>query len=121
MRISELSQLTKVSARSIRHYEEKGLIQAERTENDYRKFHESAIERVKAIQLYLKLGLTADEIGSLFRSEIASPDDYEYCEEMLNIYEQKLNSVDDQMKSLLDLKEMLERQISRTKAKKISS
>ncbi|WP_429841565.1 MerR family DNA-binding transcriptional regulator [Brevibacillus sp. FIR094] len=30
MKISELSQLTNVSTRSIRHYEEKGLLQAER-------------------------------------------------------------------------------------------
>ncbi|UHA73447.1 MerR family transcriptional regulator [Paenibacillus sp. 481] len=119
MKISELSQLTKVSARSIRHYEEKGLLQAERLDNDYRKFNEADIDRVKAIQLYLKLGLTADEIGSLFKCEFATPDEYEYCEEMLNIYEDKLSNVTDQIKALHQLKKLLERQISLTRSKQI--
>ncbi|MFS0555952.1 MerR family transcriptional regulator [Brevibacillus sp. 179-C9.3 HS] len=121
MKISELSQLTKVSARSIRHYEEKGLIQAERLENDYRNFNESAVKRVKMIQLYLKLGLTAEEIRTLFRGEVASPDDYEYCEEMLAIYEQKLRNVNEQIEALQEWKKLLERQISITREKKVSS
>ena len=40
------------------------------------------------IQLYLKLGLTTDQIRALFKGEITSPDDYEYCEEMLSIYQE---------------------------------
>ena len=87
VKISELARLTNVSIRSIRHYDNKGLLNADRLENDYRDFDESAIERVKAIQLYLKLGLTADEIKVLFKSEAANPDEYQYCEEMLETYE----------------------------------
>lgn len=87
VKISELARLTNVSIRSIRHYDNKGLLNADRLENDYRDFDESAIERVKAIQLYLKLGLTADEIKVLFKSESANPDEYQYCEEMLETYE----------------------------------
>jgi Predicted transcriptional regulators len=40
MRIGELSRLSHVSARAIRHYEEKGLLTADRLENDYRDFSE---------------------------------------------------------------------------------
>ncbi|GED57779.1 MerR family transcriptional regulator [Brevibacillus formosus] len=121
MKISELSQLTNVSTRSIRHYEEKGLLQAERLENDYRYFNESAVNRVKMIQLYLKLGLTADEIRTVFRGEVESPDDYEYCEEMLAIYEQKLSKVNEQIGALQEWKKTLERQISITRGKKATS
>lgn len=40
MKIGELSRLTNVSTRAIRHYEEKGLLMSERLENDYRDFSE---------------------------------------------------------------------------------
>lgn len=73
MRIGELSRLTGVSARSIRHYEQKGLLKAERRENNYRQFDPSAVKRTKAIQLYLKLGLTTDEIRELFECQVAPP------------------------------------------------
>ncbi|TYP76825.1 MerR family transcriptional regulator [Paenibacillus methanolicus] len=118
MRISELARLTNVSARAIRHYEEKGLLQAERLDNDYRDFKASAVDRIHSIQLYLKLGLTADEIRSLFTCEVASPDDYEYCEEMLEIYEGKLRKVNRQIESMLQLKKLLERQVELTVAGK---
>lgn len=118
VKISELARLTNVSIRSIRHYENKGLLNANRLENDYRDFDESAIERVKAIQLYLKLGLTADEIKVLFKSEAANPDEYEYCEEMLETYEKKLSNVNYQIEVLHGLKRLLERQIALTIRKK---
>lgn len=118
MKVSELSQLTNVSVRSIRHYDNKGLLLANRLENDYRDFNESAVERVKAIQLYLKLGLTVDEIGTLFKTEAADPDEYEYCEEMLATYEEKLSNVNHQIAALQELKRLLERQIAFTVSKK---
>ena len=118
MRISELSRLTNVSPRAIRHYEEKGLLEAERLDNGYRDFGESAVERVRAIQLYIRLGFTTDEIRSLFQCEVATPDDYEYCEEMLSAYENRLRKVEGQIAAMLRLKEMLERQIGLTVAKK---
>ncbi|PGU58410.1 MerR family transcriptional regulator [Bacillus cereus] len=118
MKISELARLTNVSIRSIRHYDNKGLLNVDRLENDYRDFDESAIERVKAIQLYLKLGLTADEIKVLFKSEAANPDEYQYCEEMLETYEKKLSNVNYQIEALHGLKRLLERQIALTIRKK---
>ncbi|WP_028610010.1 MerR family transcriptional regulator [Paenibacillus harenae] len=118
MKISELSRLTNVSPRAIRHYEEKGLLTADRLDNDYREFSESAVERVRSIQLYLKLGFTTDEIRSLFQCEVASPDDYEYCEEMQEIYEEKLRKVKSQIDSMLQLKRLLERQVALTVAGK---
>ncbi|MFS0723152.1 MerR family transcriptional regulator [Paenibacillus sp. 1P07SE] len=118
MKISELSRLTNVSPRAIRHYEEKGLLMADRLENDYRDFGEPAVERVRAIQLYLKLGFTTDEIHSLFQCEVASPDDYEYCDEMQEIYENKLRKVNYQIDSMLQLKRLLERQVALSSSSK---
>ena len=118
MKISELSRLTNVSTRAIRHYEDKGLLTSDRLDNDYRDFSASSVERIRSIQLYLKLGFTTDEIRSLFQCEVASPDDYEYCEEMQEIYEEKLRKVKKQIDSMLQLQRLLERQVALTVANK---
>lgn len=114
MRISELARLTGVSPRSIRHYEAKGLLSPVRSGNNYREFSPDDVPRVKAIQLYLKLGLTTGEIRQLFEGEVVPPNDYAYCEEMLAIYQAKLDRVNEQLEALLDLRRMLERQIRLT-------
>ncbi len=62
MKISDLSKLTKVSTRAIRYYDKKGLITSYRLNYGYRDFDDSAIERIKEIQLYLSLGLTTEQI-----------------------------------------------------------
>lgn len=51
MKISELSRRTNVSSRAIRHYEEKDLLTADRLDNEYHDFSETAVERVRSIQL----------------------------------------------------------------------
>ena len=66
MRIGELSKETGVSERSLRHYEEKGLLPSKRLTNGYRDFDESAVEKVELIQMYLQLGLNLDETARIF-------------------------------------------------------
>ncbi|WP_313800277.1 MerR family transcriptional regulator [Cytobacillus sp.] len=61
MKISELSEYTGVSTRSIRYYEKKNLIKPSRTKNGYRVYDEQDIRRVKAIQFFLDIGLKTDE------------------------------------------------------------
>ena len=70
MRIGELSKETGVSERSLRHYEEKGLLPSKRLANGYRDFDESAIEKVELIQMYLQIGLNLEETARIGRLEI---------------------------------------------------
>ncbi len=65
----ELSKETGVSERSLRHYEEKGLLPSKRLANGYRDFDESAIEKVELIQMYLQIGLNLEETARI----VASP------------------------------------------------
>ena len=65
MRIGELSKETGVSERSLRHYEEKGLLPSKRLANGYRDFDESAIEKVELIQMYLQIGLNLEETARI--------------------------------------------------------
>ncbi|MFD4375346.1 MerR family transcriptional regulator [Streptomyces sp. NPDC058486] len=67
MRIGELARRTGVSARSLRHYEQAGLITPVREANGYRAYEEGAVVRVANIRYLLDAGLTLDDV-SAFRS-----------------------------------------------------
>jgi len=111
LKISELSKKTGASIRSIRHYEKKNLITAVRLENGYREFDESAIKRIRIIQLYLGLGLTTEQIEEILKCEDNGPEEYEFCEEMLETYQVKLNQINRQISVLDVVKHRLEKQI----------
>lgn len=117
MRISQLSEKTGASTRSIRHYEKKKLITSTRLENEYRVFDESAVERIRIIQLYLGLGLTTEQIEEILVGEVSAPDDYEYCEEILEIYQAKLDQTNRQIGILEIVKDRLERQTLKMRRK----
>ncbi len=66
MQIKELSQQTSLSAKTIRYYEEIGLLSPpERLPNGYRNYEETAISRVKFVAGARTLGLSLDDIGEL--------------------------------------------------------
>lgn len=60
MLIGELSRRSGVSARSLRYYEQHGLIAAERGANGYREYDESAVARARNLHLLFELGISRD-------------------------------------------------------------
>ena len=65
MRIGELAAASGVSARSLRYYEDNGLIRAERTSGGWRSFDDEMVERVVLIQHLFAAGLRSATIGKL--------------------------------------------------------
>ncbi|OON81106.1 MerR family transcriptional regulator [Streptomyces tsukubensis] len=59
MRIGELSAATGVSSRSLRYYEQQGLLRSRRTTNTYRDYEPDAVERVAFIQDLFSAGLSS--------------------------------------------------------------
>jgi len=57
MRIGELAKRTGVSERSLRYYEEQGLLEPARTPAGYRVYAESDVDVVRHIQMLLAAGL----------------------------------------------------------------
>jgi DNA-binding transcriptional MerR regulator len=110
MRISELAHLTGVSIRSLRHYEQKGLIRPRRLENGYRDYDESAIEQVRVIQFYLGLDLNTDEIRRIVncKGQHVWEGDHTACADTLvALYEKKMRTIDDEMQALAKIKARL--------------
>ncbi|MDH6711034.1 DNA-binding transcriptional MerR regulator [Kitasatospora sp. MAA19] len=62
MRIGELARRTGVSERSLRYYEQQGLLVAERTAGGHRDYPERAVDRVVLIQELFAAGLHSRKI-----------------------------------------------------------
>ncbi|MGE7634397.1 MerR family transcriptional regulator [Bacillus paramycoides] len=119
MRIGELSKETGVSERSLRHYEEKGLLPSNRLENGYRDFDKSAIEKVALIQMYLQLGLNLEETARMLRCLEIAPHLYENpCSSILTLYEDKLCEVTKQIELLSSIQANLQKHVSLLKQAK---
>ncbi|MEV4415028.1 MerR family transcriptional regulator [Catellatospora sp. NPDC049609] len=62
MRIGDLAAATGASARSLRYYEEQGLLASERSSGGQRHYPATAVERVALIQSLLAAGLSSSTI-----------------------------------------------------------
>lgn len=65
MRIGELSECTGVSIRSLRYYDDQGLLPAGRTSGGHRTYPEAAIDRVIRIQELFAAGLNSSKVRDL--------------------------------------------------------
>ncbi|QWF77279.1 MerR family transcriptional regulator [Amycolatopsis sp. CA-230715] len=65
MRIGELARRTGVSERSLRYYEQQGLLAAERTPGGQRDYPARAVDRVIRIQELFAAGLHSKKIARL--------------------------------------------------------
>lgn len=65
MRIGELARRSSVSVRSLRYYEEQGLITSERSPRGQRHFQEEDVERVLFLQRLYAAGLSSRTILEL--------------------------------------------------------
>jgi DNA-binding transcriptional MerR regulator len=62
MRIGELSERTGASVRSLRYYEEQGLLRSDRTASGQRLYTDDAVEYVHLIRVFLAAGLPSRRI-----------------------------------------------------------
>jgi DNA-binding transcriptional MerR regulator len=62
MRIGELSRRTGASVRSLRYYEEQGLISSVRTSGGHRTYEDDAVDRVALVQLLFRAGVTSRDV-----------------------------------------------------------
>jgi DNA-binding transcriptional MerR regulator len=104
--IGQLARLTDVSVRALRHYEDVGLLAADRTQAGYRLFAPVAVEHVQRIQVLLRNGFTLAQIepvASMF--ELDSSDRRRVCADVIRLYHQKLSELDGRIASLVALRE----------------
>lgn len=65
MKIGELSACTGVSVRSLRYYEERGLLSARRTAGGRREYEADSVDRVILIQYFFAAGLNSATVATM--------------------------------------------------------
>jgi MerR family copper efflux transcriptional regulator len=105
MRIGELASTTGESVRTLRYWEDEGLLEADRTDSGYRVFRPAMIDRVAFLRRAQALGLTLQEIRSILslRKEGLQP-----CGHVRDRLREHLVSVRERLQQLRALEEELE-------------
>ncbi|EHR50592.1 putative transcriptional regulator [Saccharomonospora marina XMU15] len=111
MRIGELAKATGVSTRSLRYYEEQGLLPAERLANGYREYNEQAVRQVTFIQDLYQAGLPSEIIRDIIPHTGPKPPQGE-CTALLDRVRQVRDQLAYQERQLAERREMLERYLS---------
>ena len=113
MKIGELAEASGVSVRSIRHYDQHGMLASSRSGNGYRAFQPVSVNQVKQIQRLIAAGFSLEEIRSfpecmlLIEGALACPETSEAQRKRLAILDKQI--------------EMLDRQRSRLRAMLVGS
>lgn len=69
---NEIQKKTGLTRKAIEYYEEKGLINPQKTENGYRDYSENDLEVLIQISLFRKLGISVTEIEGYLTTGISS-------------------------------------------------
>jgi len=106
--ITEISREMNLSTRTLRYYEQIGLIESVKKEDyAYRTYDKAAVTRLQQILVLRKLRIPLKQIALILRSENAS--------EIIEAFRQNLAEVDDEITALSTIREIITSFISRLK------
>ena len=121
LRIGELARKSQVSVKTIRYYEERGLLQAAtRSRGGFRLFSPDVLPRLDFIKRSQRLGLSLQEIGDLLeihdRGELP-------CAEVKQTLKIKIEAIERRIEELQTLKSQLQRIVAEpeTRAQRASA
>jgi MerR family transcriptional regulator, copper efflux regulator len=109
--IGELAHLTGASVRSIRHYDEHGLLASVRASNGYRMFPEKSVTQVRQIQRMIATGFTIEDIRG-FPDCMLLIEGARSCDQITDVQRQRLEAIDRQIADLERRRERLIKTLS---------
>lgn len=100
IKIRDVSSKYDVSARTLRYYEDMGLLTSIRgTDYSYRMYDENAVRRLEQILILRKLNISIKDIQRIFNTSGS--------EVVLDVLGKKVNSIDEEIALLHELKEIV--------------
>ncbi len=109
-KIGEFSKLMQVTIKTLRLYEQKGLLQPDEVDENsgYRYYKLSGMQRLVAIRNLQKMGFSLSEIKEIFDSETHTPS-LEQLDEKIIDCEQQLNMLQGKLQFLLSMRDLRKR------------
>lgn len=105
MFIGELSRLTGLKPKTIRFYEEVGLLpEPRRSEGNYRLYPPDAVEQLRFVRTAQRLGLKLTEIRGIIRH---SRQERPPCDYVGQLVKEKIARLDEEMEKLLATRQRL--------------
>ncbi|MFI7423337.1 MerR family transcriptional regulator [Nonomuraea sp. NPDC049684] len=101
MRIGELAERTGVSTRSLRYYEQHGLLSARRGPNGYREYAEEDVKLVAEIRSLLSVGFTLEDTRPFVDCLRSGHSTGGSCRESVEVYQRKIMQIDEEIRVLL--------------------
>lgn len=109
MRVGDLAKLTRVTVRTLHHYEELGLIEpVARSKGHYRLYEQESASRVRWIGKLKDLGLSLSEVRQLVRRRQQAGSAIRAADELQQTYRDKLADVRERLSRLSTLETELE-------------
>ena len=105
IQIGEAARATGVPPKTLRFYEDLGLVRPDRTESGYRLYGSRELERIQFVLRAKQLGFTLNEISDVMALR---EDDMEPCEHVTSLIESRLAEIETRMRNLADMKIELE-------------
>lgn len=103
MTIGKLAKQSEVTVETIRHYQRIGLLnEPAKAQSSYRHYPPDAIGRIRFIKRAQQAGFTLKEIATLLSLDGA------HCADVRQLAEQKCQQIDQQIKNLTALRQVLE-------------
>ncbi|HEX6873990.1 MAG TPA: MerR family transcriptional regulator [Micromonosporaceae bacterium] len=112
MRIGEVAQRAGTSARTLRFYEQQGLLRARRTANGYREYDETDLKLVREIRSLVEIGFNLEETRPFvecLRSGRRSGSD---CPASIEVLRRKLTDLDTCIAHLLLVRGRIGRELA---------
>ena len=105
LQIGEAARATGVPSKTLRYYEDLGLVRPDRTESGYRLYDSEELERIHFVLRAKQLGFTLNEILDVMALR---EDDTDPCEHVASLIESRLAEIETRIRDLADLKIELE-------------
>jgi DNA-binding transcriptional MerR regulator len=116
MRIGELARRSGTSARSIRYYEQQGLMVARREANGYRDYDEADLRLVGEIRSLLVNGFDLEEIRPFVACLHAGILARQACPGGIDAYRRKLAELNSRIGELQSLRDRIARELRQLEA-----
>ncbi|MEV0728500.1 MerR family transcriptional regulator [Polymorphospora sp. NPDC050346] len=112
MRIGELAGRAGTSTRTLRYYEEHGLVRAERSANGYRDYDEAELRVVHEIRTLLAVGFGLDDIRPFVACLRAGNSSGDVCPDSVAVLRRKIAEVDAYVDRLSAVRRQLHTQLT---------
>ncbi|WP_326561972.1 MerR family transcriptional regulator [Micromonospora sp. NBC_01796] len=118
MLIGELAENAGTSTRTLRYYEEHGLVRARRSANGYRVYDEAELRVVREIRALLAVGFGLDDIRPFVACLRAGNPSGDVCPDSVAVLRRKLAEVDAYLDQLGEVRQQLHTQLTQAIAQR---